>query len=129
MPNVFQNAIAAGQAAILDHAGATVTFRRSALPNGPSVEVTAVAGASRVEVVDADGMTVTGEVRDFLIAVADLAAVEPQSGDLIEVRSEQTGVVETYEVTPLGDEKCFRPSGTPGTTWRIHTRLIDRAQP
>ena len=129
--SAFQNALAAGQAAIRRAAGEAVTYHRG----NDSVLVTAVAGATRVELDDEGGMAVTSEVRDWLIAAAEIVlsgeAVEPAAGDLIRRQAQGFGSlgIEVYEVCALGGEPCCRPSGTAGTTWRIHTRHVDTESP
>lgn len=62
--------------------------------------------------------------RDYLIAVADLAAAgvsgEPRTGDRItEVIN---GEAKVFDVLPRDDERSWRYSDVERTTYRIHTR-------
>lgn len=119
----FQRAIGAAQATIRRACGQVVTYRR----DSESVEVTAVPGSTSTESSDADGVTVTGEVRDFLFAIEDLylagRRIEPKRGDRITVPVGRMRRI--YEVTSPGNAAHYRDSGTAGDTWRIHTRWID----
>lgn len=120
MSSVFQTALAAGQAAVRTVAGGDILYDRS----GDSVALTAVAAATRIDIAGGDGSAVTATVRDFLIAAAALRlggrAAEPEPGDRI--TAADGGI---YEVVRLADGRCWRPSGTAGTTLRIHTQLLE----
>ncbi len=102
--------------------GVTVTYRRGE----ESFEVTAVIGSTKVEIADQNGRRVRVEVRDYLLASADLLIdeqpIEPQNGDVIE---QTIGTnVNSYEVTPLGADDCWRFSDPGQLEYRIHTKRI-----
>jgi len=104
------------------HLSSMVTYRRGAF----SVEVLATVGATRFEADDGYGIVVEREIRDYLIASADLVldgeGTLPQRGDeVVEVRG---GAAHVYEVMDLGPEKHYRFSDPDGGTLRIHTKLV-----
>lgn len=103
-------------------AGKAVTYRRG----DASVAVVAVAGRYAADVGDGNGPTVRTEVRDYLVAAADLvlggAAVEPRGGDRIVEGDPATGTA--FEVMDLPGEPCWRHSDAARTVLRIHTRHV-----
>jgi hypothetical protein len=119
--SVFATALAAAQSIVRDVAGEAVTYTRG----GSYVTIAAaVPAATRVDMAGDDGSAVTATIRDYLVAAAALvlggATVEPEPGDRVTAAD---GTV--YEVVRLADGRCWRPSGTAGTTLRIHTQLIE----
>ncbi len=114
----FHDQLAAGLGRLRTHAGETVTYARGA----QSVEVTAVVGESAHDSID-DGMPVTVQSRDFMIAVEDLllgaSAVTPQAGDRITQGSA------LFVVRDISGSNCWRYSDHPRSTYRIHTVEVD----
>ena len=102
--------------------GATATYFRDA----NSVSVAVAVGSQDFEHDDGDGFMQTIEMRDYLIAAADLiisgSVIEPIPGDQIkEVNGETTFV---YEVaSPYEGRPCFDYSDPGRSTLRIHTKL------
>lgn len=107
------------------HMSDTVTYRRGAA----SVQLAATIGSTEFEQDDRAGLTTREQVRDYLIAAADLvlagATVLPARGDRIE-EIDAAGTTHFYEVLPLGGGKQhYRFSDPHRVTLRIHTKLID----
>ena len=105
-----------------EHLSRPVTYRR-----GPdAVEVPATVAATRFEVDDGTGMVLEAEVRDYLIAAADLVLsgerTLPERGD--EIVETRAGEAFVYEVMDLGPERHYRFSDPDRTTLRIHTRHV-----
>jgi hypothetical protein len=105
-------------------AGVPIVYRRGAT----GVELTAIVGATPYDREDRAGVIVRSQVRDYLIAAADLdlgdGPTTPQRGDRIEQTTD--GQTWTYEVMPIGDEAPWRYSGPGRDVYRVHTRLIDQ---
>jgi len=104
------------------HLSRTVTYRRGA----DSVELLATVGATRYEVDDGYGVVVEQEMRDYIVAAADLVLggqrTLPERGDeIVEIRDGQAYV---YEVQDLGAERHYALCDPSGRTLRIHTRQI-----
>lgn len=103
-------------------ASRTVIYRRGSA----SVSVAATLGRTRVDLQDAEGVTVRSYVRDFLIRAADLVLggqpVIPQPGDRIDEPVGQRTY--QHEVLPLAGGDCWRWSDPHRTILRIHTRQI-----
>lgn len=120
--NPFKAAAAAAYHANRSVAGDTVTYRRGAA----SMPVTAVVGRYAADVGDGNGLTVRTEVRDYLIAAADLVLggvpVEPRGGDRIVEGDPAAGTV--FEVMDLAGEGPWRYSDPARTVLRIHTRRV-----
>jgi len=107
------------------HLSRTVTYRRGSL----SVEVLATVGATGFEADDGSGIVVEMQVRDYLIASADLVLdgekTLPERGDeIVEILDDVTHV---YEVMDLGPEKHAVACDPDGRTLRIHTKLVRRS--
>lgn len=102
--------------------GTPIVYRRGL----HGVALVAIVGQTPVERDDGHGTVVRSQVRDYLIAAADLIihgqAAEPKRGDKIEETVGNQRFI--YEVMPLGAEGPWRYSGPGRDTYRVHTRLI-----
>jgi len=105
----------------------TVTYRRGS----STVQVPATVGATRFEVDDGYGLVIEQEMRDYLIATADLVLdgeqTLPERGD--EILEEREGVTYVYEVMELGAEQHYRTCDPAGKTLRIHTKHVETVEP
>ena len=92
-----------------------------------SVELQATVGKTDVDVGDDAGSEVRTQATDFLIRAEDLVLASqrtvPRVGDRITVAT--TGITRTYQVLDLAGAGHYRPCDPAGTTWRIHTKLIE----
>ena len=79
--------------------------------------VDAIAGKTDVGVGEDSGIRVQSYIWDFLIDVTALG-LTPERGDIIT----SDGV--RYEVTNLGDERCWRYTSPTRETYRIHTQEV-----
>ena len=105
------------------HMVRTVTYRRGAY----TVSVAATVGKTVFEEDDGQGIIIEQQVRDYLVAAADLVLggeqIEPKRGDLIEEsRGSRTHV---YEVSSIGARPPCELCDPSGTTLRIHTRQAE----
>jgi len=100
-----------------------VIYRRV---NGLARCVTATIGRTEFGLSEQAAIVTKWESRDFLIDVADLAAVgitgEPQRGDTI--RERQGESVHVYEVRAPDGEQHWRYSDAYRMTFRIHTKQV-----
>ena len=105
-----------------DHMSRTVTYRRGI----STVEIPATVAATRFEVDEGYGIIVKQQMRDYLIATAALVLdgeeVLPEPGD--DILDEYDGVIQVYEVTPLGGEQHYRFCDPAQRTLRIHVKHI-----
>ena len=110
-----------------EHLSRSVTYRRGS----STVDVLATAGATRFEVDDGYGLVIEQEMRDYLIATADLVLdgeqTLPERGD--EILEERDGVTYVYEVMELGAEQHYRFCDPAGKTLRIHTKHVETVEP
>jgi len=110
-----------------EHLSRTVTYRRGS----STVELPATVGATRFEVDDGYGLVIEQEMRDYLIATADLVLggeqTLPRLGD--EILEERDGVTYVYEVMELGAEQHYRTCDPAGKTLRIHTKHVETVEP
>jgi len=110
-----------------EHLSRTVTYRRGS----SAVELPATVGATRFEVDDGYGLVIEQEMRDYLIATADLVLggeqTLPRLGD--EILEERDGVTYVYEVMELGAEQHYRTCDPAGKTLRIHTKHVETVEP
>lgn len=125
MADILQAGMAWLSGQLRSHAGQAVTYARAY----DEVEITATPGSKPMRVLDEFGVRVDWTGQDWLIAAADLVldgdAVEPRRGD--EVTHVSGGFTLVYEVlSPGGDEPCWRWSDPHHTTYRVHTKLVDR---
>ena len=108
-----------------EHLSRTVTYRRGS----STAQVPATVGATRFEVDDGYGLIVEQNMRDYIIAAADLVLngeqTLPERGD--EILEERDGVTYVYEVMELGAEQHYRFSDPAGKTLRIHTKHVGTA--
>lgn len=122
MPDILQRATAWLHSQRHTHMTKTVTYRRG----GESIELAATVGRTDFDVVDASGIGVRVESRDYLIRAADLdfgdGPTLPTRGDRIEEASGETTHV--YEVLTLGNQSPWRHSDPSRETLRIHTKQI-----
>lgn len=103
--------------------GLTITYHDG---NGNSVDLSGKAslGATEREQNNNDGMVLQTEWQDVLVKASDLilngSVVEPESGHTVKVTNAVNVMV--YDVSPIGDEPCFRyRRGSNRTELRIHT--------
>lgn len=105
------------------HAATMVIYRRG----GQSVSLPATIGKTMLEQADEAGANIRGQVRDYLIAVADLQLggqwITPRRGDQIE-ETDESGVTHVYAVLPIASEPEWRYSDPHRQTFRIHTKKV-----
>jgi hypothetical protein len=110
-----------------EHLSRTVTYRRGAF----AAQVPATVGATRFEVDDGYGLVIEQQMRDYLVATADLVLdgeqTLPERGD--EILEECDGVTYVYEVMELGAEQHYRTCDPAGKTLRIHTKHVETVEP
>ena len=99
-----------------------ITYRRGEA----SAVVRGTIGRTVFEQDDGSGVILQQQVRDYLIATAELVLsgelTLPEPGDRIEEIEGDSKFV--YEVLPLGGEPAWRYSDLYRRTLRIHTKLI-----
>lgn len=107
------------------HRSSPVTYWRGT----NCVQVQATLGRTPWEQVDAQGVLVQTESRDYLLRTVDLVLAGvmtlPIAGDRI--TEVQNGVTYSYEVMSFGGEGPWRYSDAQRQTLRIHTKLVSRA--
>jgi hypothetical protein len=98
------------------HCASQVTYRRGT----DELSVPATIGKPDGSLEDQYGLRVGATMLDFLISAADLSSAfgRPQSGDQIMADGR------VYEVLDLAGQGCWRWSGVPGITMRIHTKEV-----
>ena len=120
--NAVARAIAAASQAAQRLAGVEVTYKRGAL----SVELCAVAGKTRYELADEEGLVAVYYARDYLIRADELVLdgelIQPQLGDTID--ETQTDGTHTYKVIDLPGEPAWRWSDEQRVRARVHTKEI-----
>lgn len=103
-------------------AGVSVTYARGPL----SVSLTAVPTLHEYEVVDDEGFGIVMLSRDYLVHTEDLvlggSEIAPRAGDRI--TETVGGVVDTYEVMPLGQKKEYEPADSDGLLLLVHTKQV-----
>lgn len=87
--------------------------------------VAARVGSTPFEVDEGDGMAISVESIDWLLAASAYriggSATLPAPGDLI--RRTLDAVVYVYEVLPIGGETCYRFSDRRRSRLRVHSKL------
>lgn len=123
MADLLQAGLAWLGSQLKQHASRTVTYVRG----NDSVPVQATPAKTEFEQADTHGFKIDSEIRDFLIAAADLVlngvVVLPERGDLIQDTDSTT--VHVFEVVPIGNEPPYRYSDPYRLMLRIHVREID----
>lgn len=124
MSNLLQTGLSwlADQAAA--YASETVTYSRDGVG---SVTLSAVLGSQLLRVSDGRGNTkVERADRDFIIVAADLVlggqVTLPQRGDQIYLTL--GGVIERFDVMPVGSEAAWRYSDAHKLRLRVHTKSM-----
>ncbi|MDO8302880.1 MAG: hypothetical protein Q7T18_06550 [Sedimentisphaerales bacterium] len=101
------------------HMSESVTYKRGVI----TVQVLGTRGVTKFEVADESGLSVYGQIADWLILTNDLVLgsihVEPKLGDRI---TDADGKV--FEVVFLSGDGCWRYSDPHQITMRIHTKEI-----
>lgn len=105
------------------HVSQLVEIRRGTL----RAQVQASLSEKEWETIDAGGVLVVAESRDFVIQVNDYTfgsgRVEPQHGD--EIRWHMNGTTYVFRVVPFGDEgKCFRYRNRNRTRFSVHSEEV-----
>ncbi len=100
------------------HLAQAVIYRRGA----EVWHLRATPGRTQYEVVQEDGLQVTGETVDFIVRAVDLVGGDPQPGDIIEM--ERGGTIAVFEVMDLGGQGHYRPGDPYGVSIRIHTKQV-----
>ncbi|HBR20296.1 MAG: hypothetical protein UV78_C0006G0023 [Parcubacteria group bacterium GW2011_GWA2_43_17] len=102
----------------IKHISETVTYSRGVI----TVQVLGTRGVTKFEVADESGMSVYGQIADWIILTADLVLggilIEPKKGDRIIAQDK------TFEVVFLSGDGCWRYSDPHQITMRIHTKEI-----
>lgn len=123
MSDLLQTGLAWLASQLKQHASRPVTYVRG----NDSAVVQATPAKTEFEQSDTHGFKTDSEIRDFLIATADLVlagvTVLPERGDLIRDTDGQT--VHVFEVVPVGNEPHWRYSDPYRNLLRIHVREID----
>ena len=97
------------------HMVSPAEYRRAGAESTTAVDVTQT--QVRYQRLPPDGAPVDVRACDFLVAAASVSE-DPQPGDRIEVSDR------VFEVTPLGDEPCWRWTDHSHLARRIHTREV-----
>lgn len=88
--------------------------------------VSVTVGRSAHDQISGDGPILSYQSDDFLIDVADLAALgPPRRGDVVKYLS-ISGEWLVYEVLPVGGDECFRYADGSRSVYRIHGKLFVR---
>ena len=95
------------------HMASTAVYRQ--LATGATLPISVTASQVRYERPDAAGVPAEVRVTDFIVARAELGFT-PEPGDMIEFGGR------AYEVTPLGEEPCWRWTDMSHAAMRVHTR-------
>lgn len=98
------------------HASRSVTYVRGAT----SLTLQATVGRSQSWGVGAAGGVVASEVRDYLVAAADLTVGEPRAGDRIVDAVDGA----TFEVLPTESGRVFEWLGPRHLVLRVHTKQV-----
>lgn len=105
----------------LAHLATNVAYRPKS--GGQDITCRATIITGQWESVDAAGQVVRMQTRDYIIAVADLAAA-PQRGDKV-IETDAAGVQRTYEVAiPGGANNPWQWGDVSRRSRRIHTMLV-----
>ena len=107
----LRSQLAAGLTRLREREGETVTYVRGAT----SLTVNAVVGEQTHDSVDAAGMPIVVQSRDYFIRVADLTLGKPQKGD----RITEDGV--DFVVRDIGGSPAWKYSDMGRTAYRVHT--------
>ncbi|MBI3866814.1 MAG: hypothetical protein HY290_33460 [Planctomycetia bacterium] len=126
MSDLLQSGLAWLAQKLKQHASRQVTYERGV----NSVVLLATPAKTQFEQSDTSGLKVDSEIRDFLIAPADLVLagemVLPERGDLI--RESDGSTLHLFEVVPVGGEPPYRYTDPYRNLFRIHVREIDTEQ-
>jgi hypothetical protein len=101
------------------HMTEAITYKRGVI----TVQVFGTRGVTKFEVADESGLSVYGQISDWLILTADLVVgniqLEPKLGDRI---TDADGKI--FEVVFLSGDGCWRYSDPHQITMRIHTKEV-----
>ena len=95
------------------HMASAAVYRR--LGTGATAPIGVTVSQVRYERPDAAGVPVEVRVTDFIVSAAAFG-VTPEPGDTIELGGR------TFEVTPLGEDPCWRWTDMSHAAMRVHTR-------
>ncbi len=112
MANYFETALNGMEAALIGVASNAIVYKQG----NSQVECNAVFGNTEFEANDYSGFVIEHKMFDFLILVADLAGLTPESGDIITYNGVE------YEVVPLGSSPCYQYTTSYRNMFRIHTK-------
>ena len=102
--------------------GVPVTYARGS----DTVSITAEVVLASYEATGPTGGQTRAQPRGYLVTVADLilsgSSITPRSGD--KIRETILGIVEEFEVMPLGDRPCHEDADAGRTKWLVHTKYV-----
>jgi hypothetical protein len=114
MANLLEEAAAFIADQRAEHLSVPILYRQGAV----EVLLRAGVGSSPHTLDDGSGMLVEVRSRDYLVAAADLAPVQPRPGDRIVEGGMQ------YEVMAPGSGARHAALDPAGLSWRIHTKRV-----
>lgn len=122
MTTLVQNGVTWLGSKLKTAAGVSITYTRGSY----SVTITAACILNQYQIIDEEGFTTSVNSRDYLIHGAELilngAAIAPRAGDRI---SETIGgVVNTFEVVPLGQLREYEPMDSDSVLLKVHTKKV-----
>jgi len=121
----FNDIISRGLRLVRQCSGVACTYRRGngSQPSDILIQLVNVATGKRAfKYIDASGMSLRQETRDYLVDADQMADTVPTTGDQID--EEIRGYLETYEVAAINGEDCWLPSDSKKTALRIHTTFL-----
>lgn len=105
-----------------EHASAPVGYRKDG--SAQAIPVPATIGHSTFEALNADGMVIRFETRDFHVSVKDFADV-PRKGDRVLETTKDGRRLEYQVCVPMGRQSCWEWADSFHLRRKIFTQLVE----